>query len=175
MTTLFYWKIFNSLLFIHLYIISFPSSFPLSFTIFSSYVSTSFFSTHSAVPSRSVVSDFLWSHGLCQATLSMGILHTRILEWVAMPSSTGSSQPRDQTQVSHITGGFFTSWATREAQPILTICGSYVLQSWHKQWISELWTITPRRNTVGSVYGHNTLANRAIMKLCFMCFYLKTS
>ena len=35
-----------------------------------------------------------------QALLSMGILQTRILEWVAMPSSMGSSQPRDQTQVS---------------------------------------------------------------------------
>ena len=32
----------------------------------------------------------------CQA-LSMGILQARILEWVAMPSSRGSSQPRDQT------------------------------------------------------------------------------
>ena len=30
--------------------------------------------------------------------------------------SRGSSQPRDRTQVSHIVGGFFTSWATREAQ-----------------------------------------------------------
>ena len=35
---------------------------------------------------------------------------------VAFPFSRGSSQPRDQTQVSHIAGGFFTSWATREAQ-----------------------------------------------------------
>ena len=32
-----------------------------------------------------------------------------------MTFSRGSSQPRDQTQVSHIAGGFFTSWATREA------------------------------------------------------------
>ena len=45
-----------------------------------------------------------------------GILQTRILEWVVMPSSRGSSQPRDRTQVSHIAGGFFTVWATREAQ-----------------------------------------------------------
>ena len=37
------------------------------------------------------------------------ILQARILEWVAFPFSTGSSQPRDQTQVSHIAGGFFTS------------------------------------------------------------------
>ena len=33
-----------------------------------------------------------------------------------MPSSRGSSQPRDRTQVSHIAGRFFTIWATREAQ-----------------------------------------------------------
>ena len=44
-----------------------------------------------------------------------GILQARILEWVAFPFSRGSSQPRDGTQVSHIAGGFFTSWATREA------------------------------------------------------------
>ena len=51
----------------------------------------------------------------CQAPLSMGILQEIILEWVAMPFSRGSSQPRDQTQVFHITGRFFTIWATREA------------------------------------------------------------
>ena len=45
------------------------------------------------------------------------ILQARILEWVAFPFSRGSSQPRDWTQVSFIAGGFFTSWATREAQP----------------------------------------------------------
>ena len=38
-----------------------------------------------------------------------GILQARILEWVAFPSSRGSSQPRDQTQVSRTTGRFFTS------------------------------------------------------------------
>ena len=38
-----------------------------------------------------------------------GILQAIILEWVAVPFSRGSSQPRDQTQVSHIAGGFFTS------------------------------------------------------------------
>ena len=44
-----------------------------------------------------------------------GILQARILEWVAMPSSRGSSQPWDQTQVSHTASRFFTVWATREA------------------------------------------------------------
>ena len=63
-----------------------------------------------------------------QAPLSRGLLQARILEWVAKPSSGGSSQPRDRTQVSHIVdslqtetpanqtrvswnaSGFFTSW-----------------------------------------------------------------
>ena len=40
----------------------------------------------------------------------------RTLKWVAMPSSRGSAQPRDWTQVSPIAGGFFTVWATREPQ-----------------------------------------------------------
>ena len=44
-----------------------------------------------------------------------GILQARILEWVAVPFSRGSSKCRDRTQVSRIAGGFFTSWATREA------------------------------------------------------------
>jgi len=43
-----------------------------------------------------------------------GILQARIPEWVAFPIFRGSSRPRDWTQVSHIAGGFFTSWATRE-------------------------------------------------------------
>ena len=48
-----------------------------------------------------------------------GILQARILEWVAIPFSRGSSQPRDGTQVSCIAGRFFTIWATREAHTII--------------------------------------------------------
>ena len=44
-----------------------------------------------------------------------GILQARILEWVAIPFSRGSSWPRDRTWVSHIAGRFFAVWATREA------------------------------------------------------------
>jgi len=62
--------------------------------------------------SHSVVSDSLW-HGLYTVH---GTLQARILQWVAFPFSRGSSQPRDKTQVSHIGGELFTSWATREAQ-----------------------------------------------------------
>ena len=63
--------------------------------------------------SHSVMSDSVRPHVLYYVH---GILQARILEWVAIPFSRGSSQPRDQTQVSRIAGGFFTSWATREAQ-----------------------------------------------------------
>ena len=44
-----------------------------------------------------------------------GILQARIMEWVAIPFSRRSSQPRDRTQASHIAGRFFTVWATRES------------------------------------------------------------
>ena len=43
------------------------------------------------------------------------IISARILEWVAISFSRGSSQPRDQTQVSYIAGEFLTIWATGEA------------------------------------------------------------
>ena len=43
-----------------------------------------------------------------------GIFQARVLEWVATSFSRGSSWPRDQTLVSHIVGGCFTIWATRE-------------------------------------------------------------
>ena len=50
-----------------------------------------------------------------QALPSMGILQARILEWVAVLSSRGSSQHRDQIQISRIAGRFFTILAPGEA------------------------------------------------------------
>ena len=55
-----------------------------------------------------------WTVAL-QAPLFVGILQVRILEWVAVSFSSGSSQSGDWTQVSCITGGFFTVWATSKA------------------------------------------------------------
>ena len=49
----------------------------------------------------------------------------RILEWVAYLFSSRSSQPRNQTQVSCIAGGFFTNW----------------VHDWNKVWL--LWGGTP--------------------------------
>ena len=45
----------------------------------------------------------------------------RILEWVAYPFSSRSSRPRNQTWVSCIAGGFFTSWAT-PGKPCVCVC-----------------------------------------------------
>ena len=65
--------------------------------------------------------------GWCEVCLSLcdlmdytvhGILQARILEWVAFPFSSGSSQPRNWTRVSCFAGRFFTSWATRESREV---------------------------------------------------------
>ena len=50
-----------------------------------------------------------------------GILQARILEWVAISFSRGSSQPRDRTPVSRIVGRCFNLWATREVRYILNV------------------------------------------------------
>ena len=44
-----------------------------------------------------------------------GIFQARVLEWIAISSSRGSSRPRNRSQVSHIAGRCVTIWATREA------------------------------------------------------------
>ena len=67
--------------------------------------------------SHSVVSDSLRPMDCSPPGSSVhGILQARILEWVAISFSRGSSQPRNQTQVSCIAGRCFNLWATREAR-----------------------------------------------------------
>ena len=69
-----------------------------------------------------------------------GVLKARILEWVTIPLSSGSSWPRDQTWVSCIAGRFFTDWTTREAH-----CCTR-----HSQWLNG-------RETAGAVCQKNWL------------------
>ena len=76
-----------------------------------------------------------------------GILQARILECVAILFSRGSSQPRDGTQVSHIAGRFFTSWATGEAD--LTV------------WIATNWKILKE----GGIPDHLTCLLRNSMRV----------
>ena len=94
-----------------IYNLKFSPSGPLAaFQLFTSYMWSVATTLDSVCElSCSVVSDSSspWSVAL-QVSLSMGILQVGILEWVTMPFSRGSSEPRDQTQVSCIIGGFFT-------------------------------------------------------------------
>ena len=65
-----------------------------------------------------------------------GILQARILEWVAISFSRGSSWPRDGTKVSCIAGKCFNLWATREA-PYSHATYSHGFSSGHV-WMWEL-------------------------------------
>ena len=79
--------------------------------------------THTHIPSRHSLFLSLVAKScltLCNPTdcslpgsSAHGILQTRILEWVAILFSRGSSRHRNQTRVSCIVGRFFTNWATR--------------------------------------------------------------
>ena len=104
--------------------------------------------------SHSVVSDSLLPVDCSPPGSSIhGILQTRIMEWVAIAFSRGSSRPRDRTQVSCIAGGFFTSWATREASTA------------HDQEKNQ-----PRRKTGKNLNGHfskeGTQVSTKHMKRC---------
>ena len=61
-----------------------------------------------------------------------GILQARVLEWVAISFSRGSSRPRDRTQVSWIPGRRFNLWATREAQwfEVKSVCSTW--KAWNQ-------------------------------------------
>ena len=81
-----------------------------------------------------------------------GILQARILEWVAIPFSKGSSQPRDRKQLSYTAGIFFTVWATREAHHYPYLCFVYwmvsllkmepclILSTYQNAWPGGVWS-----------------------------------
>ena len=75
-----------------------------------------------------------------------GILQARILEWVVISFSRGSSWPRDRTQVSRIVGRFFNVLATRESP----------LQPGHKPLHTTkakgpMWASSPLRQSLAQV------------------------
>ena len=90
-----------------------------------------------------------------------GLLQARILEWVVIPFSTGSSQPRDQTWVSRIGSGSFTIWATKEAPIKWNSNKDVEHQGWEKlpQLLIFLWVQKPQEGdglylTVWSLKKH---------------------
>ena len=84
-----------------------------------------------------------------------GIFQTRILEWVAMPSSRGSSQPRDQTWVSHV-----------------SCDGRWVLYPWHHLG-SPKTTIWPRNPTPGALPWESHNSKRYMRPQCSLQDYLQ--
>ena len=92
-----------------------------------------------------------------------GIFQARIQEWVAIPFSRGSSQPRDGAQVSWIAGRFFTIWATRKALAEEYYFTEMILNHWCMVIIKSrlmlgfiiMWTsvkITQKRTDRGSLF-----------------------
>ena len=82
---------------------------------------------------------------LSSSLLSLWDLPGKILEWVAIPSSRGSSQPRDQTHISCIGRQVLYHWATREALMIVCCCpvnlGLFRHWVWFKAFINALYQI----------------------------------
>ena len=91
-----------------------------------------------------------------------GILQARILEWVAIPFSRGSSWLRDQIWVSCIAGRFFTLWATREAHVCVCVC---VCVHWKHIRGFVKWTPSPGINLVASTKDEDLLANCTVKLL----------
>ena len=73
-----------------------------------------------------------------------GILQARILEWVAIPFSRGSSWSKDWTLVSSIAGEFFIVWVSRKAQTLV-----YVLSK------GELFTVFSLNTGIRQFYSFN--------------------
>ena len=94
-----------------------------------------------------------------------GILQARILEWVAISFSRGSSQPRDQTWVSCIAGRCFILWATREAQWLYSLYfNTQSIRSikWKDTWKSFLLlALIPRFVSSGWMYLAISLSIKA--------------
>ena len=111
-----------------------------------------------------------------------GSSQARILEWIAIPFFGGSSQPRDQTQVSCVAGRFFI-WATREAQtqsPIPIPCSSTreisaqtaLSFSWQSiARVSALWSSFPPSSSVvaGAQWGVRELQKLHVNRLILSC------
>ena len=86
-----------------------------------------------------------------------GILQARILEWVAVFFSRGSSRPRNRTQVSCIAGKLFTIWATRDCL--------FLLVFWPHQP-----TVTCPFSILSSVSSDNTESHTDSLRGTGLCF-----
>ena len=101
--------------------VKFPSYFsPMEFSSSPGIQQGDIHYLYSVYVSHSIMSDSLWPPMDYSPPGSSvhGILQARILEWLAISFSRGSSWPKDQTWVSCIAGRFFTIWAIGKSQPV---------------------------------------------------------
>ena len=111
--------------------------------------------------SRPVMCDSVISWTVaCQTPQSTSIFEARILEWVAICYSKGSSWPRDQIWISHIAGRSFAIWATREA---LDGVKHYLLHRFRPQWFSS-------QSLKITVYMHFVLQRKSSKQYDFYSF-----
>ena len=89
-----------------------------------------------------------------------GILRARIPEWVAIPFSRGSSQPRDWAWVSYIAGRFYTVWVTKTAILTSQLVSWQVFSFHHSQYTQYTPSCTE-------------LCQTNLLKIppCWCCFY----
>ena len=113
---------------------------------------------------------------LYKCTTNMKVFEVRILECIAFLFSRGSSQPRDQTQVSCIAGGFFTNWAIREALLLLShfsrvqLCATHRWQPIQLPWPWD----SPGRNTgVGCHFLLQCMKVKSESKVAQSCLTLR--
>ena len=89
-----------------------------------------------------------------------GILKERIMEWVAIAFSRGSSRPRDQTRIACIAGGFFTVWPTR-----LCLC-SYVYLYFFPQTMNIYYLVLGVAGGVGGAKWKPWLFPESLLRSC---------
>ena len=104
-----------------------------------------------------------------------GTFQARVLEWVAISFSRGSSRPGDRTQVSHIVGRCFTFWATILLNPSKETRGEVPLGTTRTQWgwhillLRDRRQLTePRTTTVKShhLWGTRLTPRHSGMEIC---------
>ena len=97
-----------------------------------------------------------------------GIFQTRVLEWVAIASSRGSSRRMDRTRVSHIVGRRLTIWATRELS--ITVC-LICIRHWGGGWwwcISNLRSNAEGRADLRPFYRWRRINSRREINLAML-------
>ena len=105
-----------------------------------------------------------------------GIFQARVLEWVAISFSRGSSRHRDQTPVSLIAGRRFTVWATREA--LINPWSILIASTFHYQYFLNCLVASVLKTLLVSGYGTHKWIYRMILfdyhvfPSIFLCFPL---